>query len=337
MATLEDYALVVGIDDYKNPPYGPLLGAKRDATDFITWLKDPAGGNVPEKNIDPFTKLSDEDGSEPDLSDMIELLMLLRKRAPKGKKIGRRLYLFFSGHGVSPKGELDEAGLVTVDAQDSLDAFLPGKQSADQLTETARFDEVLLFMDCCRVSHLLLDPFKIPINEKSDAAAQNVKRFYAFATGYGNTAREKEHGGVMRGIFSRILIDGLKSAPTNAQGQRTTTQLRTYLQTEMAKETTLDGEKLVPKFPAADDEIVLAEGLAPKMSVVHLTLTQPTAGVEVLDGGNNFTPVQPSDVTTPPGGMRFTLPMGKGYVIRDMNSARMTIIKTDQEEIHESL
>ncbi len=337
MSTAEDYALVVGINDYKNPPYDPLYGAKQDATDFIAWLKDPAGGNVPDKNIDPFTKLSDASGSEPMLSHLLILLSQLCRLAPKGKKrIGRRLYLFLSGHGVSPRGEIDEAGLVTVDAQDRYNAFLPGKQSADRFSLAAHFDEVLLFMDCCRLTNLILDPFLIPIYKKQDAdAARKVKRFYAFATGFGNTARETMHNGVTRGNFSRILLEGLKSAPTNAQGRRTTTQLRTYLETEMAK-IEIDGEPLVPKFPALD-EIVLAEGLAPKMSVVYLAFTQPTAGVEVLDGGNNFAPIQLVNVTATANGMRFTLPMGKGYVIRATDSARTSIMKTDQEEIYADL
>jgi len=338
MPTEEDYGLVVGINDYKNPPYGPLLGAKRDAEEFIAWLKNPAGANVPARNIDPFTKLSDADGSTPMLSHLLILLIQLRKRATPGKKrIGRRLYLFFSGHGVSSRDELDEASLVTVDAEDSYNARLPGKQSADQFSLTARFEEVLLFMDCCRVTHLLLDPFKVPIDEKPDAdAAKRVKRFYAFATGFGQTAREMPHNGIVCGIFSRILLEGLKgAAPPDSQGRLTTTQLRTYLETEMAK-IMIDGESLCPKFPALD-EIVLAEGLTPKKTTVHLNFTQPTAGIEVLDGADNLAPVQPGELTSTAPGVRFTLPFGKGFVIRANGSGRTTTIKTDKEEIHASL
>jgi len=338
MTTSEDYGVVVGINDYKNPPYRPLSGAKRDAEDFIEWLKDPAGANVPAENIDPFTKLSDANGSVPTLTHLSQLLMVeLRHRAPPGKKrIGRRLYLFLSGHGVSPKGELDEAGLVTVDAEDSYPAYLPGKQSADDICFSVRFEEVLLFMDCCRVPHLLLAPFKVPNNEKPDPAADKVRRFYAFATGFGQLARETPHNGVVRGIFSRILLDGLKgAASTDSQGRLTTTQLGTYLKTEMNK-IIIDGEPLEPKFPATS-EIVLMEGLSPKVTVVHLTFTHPTTGIEVLDGGNNFSLVQPGNVALTADGMRFTLPSDKGYVIRASDSGRIAITKTDQEEIHASL
>jgi hypothetical protein len=337
MNTAEDYGLVVGINDYKNEPYPELFGAKRDAEDFLKWLKAPDGGNVPKENVDPFTRLSDMNGTEPVLSDLLILLMSLRKHAPKGtKRIGRRIYIFMSGHGVSPKGEIDEAGLVTVDAQDVYNAFLPGKQSADQLTLAGRFDEILLFMDCCRVTHVLLDPFKIPIDEKPDpAAAQNVKRFYAFATGFGSTARESEDGGVTRGIFSRILLDGLSDAPADENGRRTTTQLRKYLETEMGK-IKIDGEPLVPKFPGTD-EIILAEGLVPSLTTVDLTFSQPTAGIEVLDGGNGFTPVQPGDFTAVVNGFHFTLPFGKGFVIRATDSPRMITMRTDKEKMNVKL
>jgi hypothetical protein len=337
MNTAEDFGLVAGINDYKHQPYPQLLGAKRDAEDFLKWLKAPDGGNVPKENVDPYTKLSDINGSEPMLSHLLLLLKSLRDRAPKPKKrIGRRIYIFLSGHGVSPRGEIDEAGLVTVDAWEELYAFLPGKQSADQLTAVGRFDEILLFMDCCRVTHVLLDPFKIPIDEKEDpAAARNVKRFYAFATGFGSTAREREDGGVIRGIFSRILLDGLRNAPADENGRRTTTQLRKYLETEMGK-ISIDGEPLVPKFPASD-EIVLAENLVPSLTTVDLTFGQPTAGIEVLDGGNGLAPVQPGDFTAAANGLHFTLPFGKGFVIRATDSPRMITMRTDKEKMNVKL
>jgi hypothetical protein len=94
---------------------------------------------------------------------------------------------------------------------------------------------------------------------------------------------------------SRILLEGLRgAAPPDPQGRLTTTQLAIYVKTEMNK-IIIDGERLRPKF-LAPDEIVLKEGLTPKLTVVHLTLTRPTTAFDLLDGGNNFSLVQPGNV-----------------------------------------
>ena len=96
-------------------------------------------------------------------SHILILLDKIRSRAPAGKKrIGRRLYLFLAGHGVSPAKELDEAGLLTVEARGALVPYLPGKQSADQFCLSARFEEV------CTV-HGLLPPHRSPARKNLDS------------------------------------------------------------------------------------------------------------------------------------------------------------------------
>jgi hypothetical protein len=336
MVATEDYGVVIGINDYKNPPYGSLQGAKQDAQDFVDWLKSPAGGDLPDQNVDPFTKLSNTAGNEPTLSDLWKVLNKVRKLATPGRKrIGRRLYLFFAGHGVSPL-DLDEAGLVTLEAEETLTAYLAGKDNADAFCFASRFDEVLLFMDCCRVSDLLIERISNPFAEKPNpVAAGKVKRFYAFATAFGKTSRENAAGGIVRGIFSRVLLEGLKGgAPPDAGGRLTTTQLRAYLEAEL-KKVKIDGEEQVPKFPASD-EIVLVEGLAPKRITVNLTFSQPgMQSLNVLDGGNNLAPIVLQDDVAIPGGRQFTLSAGKTYMIQALDASGkvvgMTLLKPEAE------
>ena len=338
MPNSEDYGFVVGIDDYKKEPYSRLEGARLDAKEFYKWLRDPRGGDVPKENIRPFARLSDRSGRMPTFTDLSVLLMQeLRARAPeKKKRIGRRLYLFLAGHGVNPKGEFDDAGLITVEAGGNYPIYLPSKQSADDLCFSVRFEEVLLFMDCCRVPDLLLAPFRIPNDEKPDSGAHKVKRFYAFATGFGQLARERSHEGVVRGIFSRILLDGLKgAAPPDSLGRLTTTQLSAYLRTEMNK-IVIAGEPLSPKI-LAPDEIVIVEGVPPKLTAVHLTLSQRNADIEVLDGGNNFAIVEPRELTQTSNGIRFSLPYGRSYAVRAPSLGRTELIRADQEEVHVTL
>jgi hypothetical protein len=317
----EDYGLVVGIDEYGEPP-GALKGAKQDATDFLDWLKSPKGGNVPATNVDPFVRLSNAGGTEPTFSHLLVLLTKLRNVAPVGKKrIGRRLYIFLAGHGVATMEDLDETGLVTIESQDLLTQCLPGKKSADGFVLGARFDEVVLFMDCCRLANLLLKPLPdISTGEKPDTkAAAKVKRFYVYASAFGKPARETKHGAVTRGIFSRVLIDGLKGgASADAQGRLTTTQLRAYLEKEM-KLIIVDGEEQVPKFPSTD-EIVLVEGAAPTRVTINVKFSRPIDKILIQDGGNNLAPVTPEEDVATPDGRRFSVPWGKTYLLEAQNA-----------------
>lgn len=322
MAAPEDYAVVVGINDYKNPPYGPLEGAKQDAKDFVDWLKSPTGGNLPPQNVDPFTILSNDAGTEPTLSHLWVMLGKIRKVASgTGKKrIGRRLYIFLAGHGVTPP-ELDESGLVTVEAEESLTTYLAGKENADKFCIASRFDEVLLFMDCCRVSDILIEYIRSPFSEKPNTAGANFRRFYAYATSFGKVSRENNIDGIVRGIFSRALLEGLNGgASPDPSGRLTTTQLRTFLETKL-KNIKIDGEEQVPKFPASD-EIILAEGLTPRKVSVKVTFSQPSIQrLTVLDGGNNLAPVTPSDDLPCAGGRQFSVFPGRTYLIQGLDAA----------------
>lgn len=342
MPVTDDYALVIGINDYKNQPYGPLEGAKRDAEEFIKWLKSPTGADLAPANVDPFIKLSDDAGTEPTSTHFWKLLNDLRKRAPQGKKrVGRRLYIFLAGHGVSPKDDIDEAGLVAVEAEETLSPYLGGKLHADLLCLCGRFEEVVLFMDCCRITGLLVAEPPQPFAEKQDpAAAAKSRRFYAFATAMGQVAREALHDGKMRGTFSRVLLDGLNGGvKPDSQGRLTTTQLRAYLEDRM-KGIVISGEVQTPKFPATE-EIVLVEGLAPQKTAVTLTLTQPVYSIAVLDGGDNFAPVPPDILTHDATTIRFLVPAGKSYAIHALDAGgkqfRTVLVRAATEEVHETL
>ncbi len=316
MPAAEDFGLVVGINDYKNQPFESLKGPKGDADDFVTWLKSPAGGDLLPTNVDPFIHLSDEEGKEPMLSHLWILLNKLIESAPSRRaRIGRRLYVFLAGHGISPSEQLDETGLITVEAKGKLAPYLPGKLCADGFCNGGHFDEVLLFMDCCRVSTMLVGPIgKIPIFEKPDvAAAGAASRFYAFATAFGKVARETPVDGKVRGNFSRALIEGLNGRAADGAGRLTTNSLKLWLEHKMSIK--IEGEAQKPQFPALID-FVIREGLTPNRTAVNLTLPQPIDRLEVLDGGNAFVEVIPQDQIATPQGLRFFLPSFRSYLIQ---------------------
>jgi hypothetical protein len=335
----EDYAIIVGIDDYVKSPYERLKGAKRDAMEFVTWLKSPTGGDLPPKNVDPFTKLSTDDGTTPVYSELLPMVSALRKLAPPGKRrIGRRLYIYLSGHGVSPD-DLDEAGLVTVESDEDFTLTFPGKDCADKLCLGAQFEEVLLFMDCCR----LREPqatMNLPLRVRvDDGGAATVKRFYAFATAFGRVAREVPFGGETRGVFSRHLMEGLKTG-ADGNGRLTTSTLRNFLETRMSA-IEIEGEKQTPRFAVADEVVVLAGRPPRNVNVILALKAPPPVTIAVLDGGNNLKPIIPANFNLTPAHATFAVPAGKRYVIQALDAAglvmRTIMITAAQEDVHDSL
>ena len=67
----EDYALVIGVNDY--PKLRSLRGAIADAQAFADWLVDGMGGTVPKRNV--FTVLSTSEPLAPtghEINDALE-------------------------------------------------------------------------------------------------------------------------------------------------------------------------------------------------------------------------------------------------------------------------
>jgi hypothetical protein len=299
----KDYALIVGIDSYPDTFLGKLEGACNDAADFAKWLVEARG-----KDVECFTLLSDAQGTTPKLGDLLEeVKKILKLSEGREKRIGRRLYIFLAGHGVGP--ELDEAALLTVDT-DTKSGFLPylaGRLCANLFRGQALFEEVLLFMDCCRDVDRELPPPAFPFKKNPDHGAHRVKHFYIYATGFGRQSREKDFGGKKYGIFSRALLDGLRGEAADGDGRITGWRLERYLKSHMGGDQSID--------PDIDQDLILADGLPPKTAQVTLTLSEPDRGFIVLYlMPKQEIPVMAEDLGG--GKRRFPLGVGKIYSFR---------------------
>src|SRR6266496_2585371 len=107
---MSNYAIAIGIDNYAIPEWG-LDGAVQDALDFAQWALDH--GDVPAQNLRlllsplPGRALNLPAGVVPQsvkqaTSQAIRQTIIDFKNGA-GKK-GKRLYLYFAGHGVSAPG-----------------------------------------------------------------------------------------------------------------------------------------------------------------------------------------------------------------------------------------
>jgi hypothetical protein len=89
------------------------------------------------------------------------------------------------------------------------DSHFPGCSIADYFCVNGCFDEVFLFMDCCR------DIIKMPQSNfvfVSQGSVTTSKRIYAFATKWGRRAKERNINGNMRGVFTMTLLRALNGA-----------------------------------------------------------------------------------------------------------------------------
>src|SRR5262245_56889597 len=258
----KDYAIVVGIGKYADAGFlTPLDGPMNDVRSFVNWLVSPNGGAVPETNINPYVLESDDQALKPKSGDVIDVFRKLLALAPNGdERIGRRLYLFLAGHGVGP--DLDDAGLLTVEATEDAPTYLEGRRYANLFRGRAVLDEVVRMMDCCRDFDGELHKSLFPFKKKTDAdGASNVKRFYAYATGFGKAARERDFGGTVNGVFSHVLLAGLNGGAIDGDGRITGASLERYLRRKL--KAALPPGVDQPADIRGDPDIVFAEGLPP--------------------------------------------------------------------------
>lgn len=286
---MDDRAVVVGIRLY--PGISDLGGPENDALAFRRWLVDPSGGAVPPENVELFVSsryypdaacpprsTTDALPTRGDITKALDRLLDLSKERSdngKGSRIGRRLYLYFAGHGFCPGHE--KATLVGAHtALLAANASTSGRTS-EHVASTSfalwfrmagYFDEVLLFMDCCRQ-----DSMRARLNPIYDAIihpnATSVRHFNAFATQWNGLAREKPMAdGVIHGVFTAALLAGLNGAASMANGEITAESLELYLRENM-RSFLSEEERSDPKIPKEPD-VDFSRGLAARFVIARV-------------------------------------------------------------------
>jgi hypothetical protein len=274
---VDDYAIVVGIETY--PGLSKADGAKNDAEAFQAWLVDPAGGNVPKDQVtlvvtpaygEPLPAVEE---AEPTAMQVLLAAQALLKRGKNEGHVGRRLYLFFAGHGIAPREW--ETALLMANAEKgcmgSIYHWL-GEYTAEHFRQTGYFDEILLFMDCCREIKPVEAP-NMPWGPVRGSGFPAVKRFYAFATRWSELAwsRPTVEGGA-HGEFTTALLEGFKRAEEpNSGGQITSASLKQYL---------LDRLPSLRESDFRADDLLVAQ-VEPATYPVTIHLPERTAGKEV--------------------------------------------------------
>jgi hypothetical protein len=337
----EDWALVVGLQSYKG--LTDLKGPENDASDFHDWVTSdaPSGGGVPKAQAKlilssqfpgPFKKVSDARPTAEQITRFFEDLddtALDNKQANKGRRVGRRLYLYFAGHGIAPLAgdddELEESALLMANATEGrFGRHVPGRRWLNWFHRAGYFRELVLLMDCCRDVYIRA-PLHVPDLDKiiNTRAMKSTKRFLAFATKWSSRSRERPIpvlGGKDRGVFTATLMKGLRGAASDASGNITAASLKSYL-IRNYKEWLAPADLAIPdllpepevEVPSNSDDLLFAQvppaaiPTIPAFQVVIRITSDGLAGrtLEITDGRQ----VVASTVATPP---RWTLPLLPG-------------------------
>ena len=285
-----DYAVVVGITHYPNPPLSDLAGPENDAQGFQRWLLSPGGGALLPQNVhvvlsSQFPNAGNPLGQGPLNSDIIlkfDMIMAAVQGQP-----ARRIYIFFAGHGIAPRTglvmetDLDESAILMANAGSNRWGYnIAGRLYAESFRAAAMFQEIVLIMDCCRDNLPGASSPPPPWGASQMLNALSVKRFYGFATKWSRKSRERPFGASVEGIFSHSVLAALNS------GRLTSAQLKDFVTNDMDKNLRATQK---PDFPLPDEGIIFSEDASPAQFPVTITFAPATIGheIEILDGRFN--------------------------------------------------
>jgi uncharacterized caspase-like protein len=238
----DDYAILVGISNYpvlgENGKNADLQGPGHDVDAVKAWLLDPKGGGFADDSrieVIKSTPPTSADGARPTSDELDIALLKLHKIAlsnrqeGKGLRVGRRLYIFMSGHAFSPARQ--RGCLITANADEHLTLNVHATGWLSWMQDAGYFREFVLWLDGCmnRMSFVPPHDPPLPLVNASEAPRAN---FVAFAAQRPLKAVEipiDEDGGKTHGLFTWTLLEGLRGAAADANGRVTGRSLADWL------------------------------------------------------------------------------------------------------------
>lgn len=232
-----DYAIIVGINRYRTGVAAPLMGAVNDAKLFHEWAIRSDGGGLNPDNAKLF--LSPDNGRlYPSREDIeTEIMGFYEQGFQTTQQVGRRLYLFMAGHGIAPP-DGNDCSLIAANSFANPYWVLQGGLTADRIRKQPFFQEVVLFMACCRDVDGSA-PFLSGLPTVGQPLP-NSKYLHGMAVKWAKRAVEKELPDpfgravppLWQSVFSHALIKGLISA-VDDNGQVTSFSLKNFVRKQV--------------------------------------------------------------------------------------------------------
>lgn len=282
-----DYGIVIGINDYPDSRYN-LKSPCSDAKAVYQWLVSEKGGGLDPLNCRALFENENNTGVRASLVEIENSLLAARDFAKKLKAAGqsaRRLYFYFSGHGVSIQADEVLMCHALWSMKDRPNANL----SSDQLDRNfinpcTAFNEVVVWLDCCRNRQVTTKPGGLSLGCGSGRAnASSQRAMIAFATLDGSYAWEALNENDENSIFTEVLLAGLKYA-RNDNKKITWRSLQNYLEEYVPLIASERSKSQTPqiKFPRllGKEDPAFCVGGVP---VITLTFNRDNGSVDILD------------------------------------------------------
>ena len=234
------WALVVGIDKYADPQISTLRGAANDARTLGDALVRYAG--FPQDQV--IVLASDQPAErQPTRVNLLRRLSNLAAAVPKDGL----LVISFSGHGMERGGQ---AFLLPSDAQISdqisflEDTAISVTRMRDLIKSTG-VNQVMVLLDACRNDPGGRADAPNPLTEayvKGFNFDVRNREVQAFATIYATAVGQRayEYTEKKQGYFTWAVVEALKGAAANSQGEVTLSELVKFVQDAVPKRISID-------------------------------------------------------------------------------------------------
>jgi len=323
-----DYALIIGIEEYKE--MAKLNGPVNDAKDFLEWACNETGGNIPEANCfliqaskDPYKPLQD------DIDTGLETII------GDGSKGYRRLYFFFAGHGYGVAWDTNGLCLPGWTSLRRRNA-LSSKAYLDYVVESKFFTEVYFFLDCCR-DRMINASALTPSLGAILPAGQNVTSLVLFAADFSSKAYEDpelDPNTKVQGYFTKALLQGLRGAAADKNGNITADGLTDFTKRRTSELAALrqKTQTVRPLFSGMGtmSQLIIKEGI--NVEPTSVTITFISEGLVNLIG-RDLNVIWEKQISKDEISPIFTLDKGL-YILENTTTGNNITIKIDGTSKH---
>lgn len=336
------YALVIGINAYPNSTGQlPLAGAVADACDFAEWALAANGGEVDPHNLyfwthpwpaaqppglfatflaNPtpflgnFGPVMPNTGIPPTARQIVDTVVARGTALQDGMDLSpppHRIYIFLAGHGLHTN---ETSQLESQTCFLAADFSIPNPNTTQGLVASLSlkralinggFDEVFMFLDCCRLQDPINSPPAAPL-----CGGHDIRRIGKWAIG--NAADEnmrafEVEGQTPRGAFTLALMDGLRNRRHPASQSLSLGSLRNFVGKRIQK-WTLNQTPTFEFKPRAEPGPYIFPGIpGAALQSIQLDLSGLPAGVTVCLSDTDLIPL-PGFEAIPSGAALVSIP-----------------------------
>ncbi|MEO6531766.1 MAG: hypothetical protein ABIN10_06495 [Specibacter sp.] len=233
---MADFAVVVGVARYPElsaEGIAPDLdGPNNDATAVLEWLVAADGGGLDRANVKLIRSADfippDPGNPQPAEAEVERALKWIELQTRDIR--GGRLYLYFSGHGFAP--QLEEGALFTAEATQVSPSYIYAHDWLRWFRRAQRFQEFVLWMDCC-MNYQQSIPVR-PLNMRAETGTGTMGPAFVAVAAQTRSALEGEMAdGLVHGVFTWTLLQGLRGGAADERGRITGESLKNFLHTVM--------------------------------------------------------------------------------------------------------